>query len=303
MKINHNIVYNCLKIKIKETIVFDNLGLSNAEHPNSLSFIDNRKYIPQALANKNIKGLFLNENLQISSINSQRPDIYCIEVEDARYSFYSLQNYISSKSLLKNQFPTQIGQNPSIHKTAYVSDYNVKIGDNVIIEPNVSILRDVEIGDSVTIRAGSVIGAEGFEHKRTSKGIVSVLHDGKVIIGNRVVIGALNGISKGFSYRHTRIGDETKTDNLVHIAHCVQIGKRCFLPASCMIAGSTTLGDDVWIGPHATVSSQINIGNNAYITLGAVVTRNVQENQKVTGNFALPHETFINNLRKLKKGI
>ncbi|MTI38250.1 DapH/DapD/GlmU-related protein, partial [Fulvivirga lutimaris] len=145
----------------------------------------------------------------------------------------------------------------------------------------------------------TVVGSEGFEHKKTTKGILSVKHDGKVIIGKDVYIGALNAISKGFSYRNTIIGDSTKTDNLVHIAHCVQIGERCLLPASSMIAGSTTLEDDVWIGPGSSISSQLTIGKNGFISIGSVVTKNVNMNEKVTGNFAIPHRKFLKHIRNI----
>jgi UDP-3-O-[3-hydroxymyristoyl] glucosamine N-acyltransferase LpxD len=156
----------------------------------------------------------------------------------------------------------------------------------------------VRIGRGTIVRAGAVLGAEGFEHKRTSRGILSVRHDGEVIIGERVEIGANCAISKGFSFRHTVIDDETRLDNLVHVAHGAQIGKRCFLPASCMIAGSTTIHDDVWIGPNASVSSQVQVGEGAYVTIGAVVTRDVPAGQRMTGNFAVPHAAFLSILKR-----
>lgn len=271
--------------------VFDFLGLANATNPNSLSFIDDHRYVEEVNRNKNVTGIITSSTL-FSEIDKSK-EIFI--VEDPRYSFYTLQNLLYLKSYIKS--PTQIGKNVQIHPRAFVSEYNVVIGDNVVLEPNVTILSDVIIGNNVIVRAGSVIGAEGFEHKRTSKGILPVMHDGKVIIGDNVHIGACNAISKGFAYRDTIIGKDSKTDNLVHIAHCVQIGERCLFPASCMIAGSVTIEDDVWIGPNASISSQIKIKSNAYITIGSVVTKDVEENERLTGNFAIPHQQFLKVLK------
>ena len=83
------------------------------------------------------------------------------------------------------------------------------------------ILGSAIIGENCIIRAGAIIGASGFEHKRTSKGILSVMHDGRVRIANEVEIGADTNIAKGFYGRDTIIGDQTKIDALVHVAHAV----------------------------------------------------------------------------------
>ena len=67
-----------------------------------------------------------------------------------------------------------------------------------------------------------------------------------------------------------------------------------------MVAGSTTIGDDVWIGPGASISSEIVIGNGASVTIGSVVVRDVAPGQKVTGNFAVDHKKFIAFMRKIR---
>jgi UDP-3-O-[3-hydroxymyristoyl] glucosamine N-acyltransferase len=146
-----------------------------------------------------------------------------------------------------------------------------------------------------------MIGVQGFEHKRTSQGLLSVVHDGLVCIGEEVEIGANNTIAKGLMGRDTTVGDWTKTDCLVHIAHCVQIGQRCLIPASAMIAGSVTIGDDVWIGPNSTISSQVRIENQAVITLGAVVVRDVEAKSRVSGNFAMEHTAFIRAAKRVSQ--
>lgn len=298
MVINYSLIQKVLGKDFPElkTKTFNTLGLVDSEARETLSFLDDNSFLKSLKTNSNITGLFTTSQIS-EEVRAMRSDVALYIVNDPRYSFYSLQNLITKLVYSETRFKSVIHPSAVIHPKAYVSEYNVIIGADVEIEPNVTILSDVEIGKESAISAGTVIGAEGFEHKRTSKGILSVKHDGKVLIGEKVYIGAVNGISKGFSYRNTIIGDETKTDNLVHIAHGVQIGKRCFLPASCMIAGSVTIGDDVWIGPNASISSQITIQNNAFVTIGSVVTKDVSEKGHVTGNFAIPHSTFLRILK------
>lgn len=294
-KIDNKLIEEVLGLKPQENIECDNLALSYQDIPNMLSFMDSEKFVQQMLDNKNVIAIFVTENL---SHYFDKTNIIKIICDDPRYYFYTLKNYIGKANYKKT--PSQIDLSSIIHDKAYVSEYNVQIGKNVIIEPNVTILPDVVIGDNCIIRANTVIGAEGFEHKRTSKGILSVFHTGKVIIGNNVEIGASNAISKGFIFSDTIIGDETRTDNLVHIAHSAQIGKRCFLPACAMVAGDTRIGDDCWIGPNASISSQVKLGNKSFITIGAVVTKDVQENQTVSGNFAVEHSKFINFIKTIR---
>jgi UDP-3-O-[3-hydroxymyristoyl] glucosamine N-acyltransferase len=296
MILNSSILNQVLDRNISSDIFFENIGLANTQLPNSLTFIDDLKYLNELSQNKNVKGVLTTKEIA----GAISDDFIKIISEDPRWDYYTIYNH-KAKSLYQ-EVPSQISPSAQIHHTAFVSEWNVVIGDRSIIGPNVSILSDVEIGQNTIVRAGTVIGTEGFEYKRTTKGILPVFHDGKVIIGNKVDIGALNAIAKGFSFRNTIIDDETKTDNLVHIAHCAYIGKRCLLPASSMIAGSVTIKDDAWIGPNASVSSGITIGENSFITIGSVVVRSVADNQKVTGNFAIPHQIFLNNLKdSLKK--
>ena len=94
------------------------------------------------------------------------------------------------------------------------------------------------------------------------------------------------------------LGDHTKVDNLVHIAHGVQTGKNCLIIATSMIAGSVTLKDNVWIGPNANIAPQVVVESYGFVTLGSVVTKNVGAKEWVTGNFAIPHSQFIKNLKK-----
>tara|TARA_B110000285_G_scaffold228681_1_gene292022 strand:+ start:1306 stop:2190 length:885 start_codon:yes stop_codon:yes gene_type:complete len=269
----------------------DYFGMANAVLPNTIAFIDEEKYVEQLNSNKNIEVVICTEELRGKIHN--KTVVFC---DDPRYDFYTFYNEIIERNAVRVE--TEISSSAIIDPKAHVSDYNVKIGPNTYVGPNASILPDVEIGSNCYIKAGAVVGSEGFELKRTKKGIINVLHDGKVFIGNDVKIGANTIIHKGFSFRHTVIADDVKVDDLVYIAHSAHIGKGCFLIGNCMISGSATLKENIWVGPGVTISNGLTIGNNAYLTIGSVVTKDVKDGGKVTGNFAIPHETFMKNLKK-----
>ena len=187
-----------------------------------------------------------------------------------------------------------------IASTAAISR-GANIGENPIIYNHVTIYQNVRIGKRVIIHDGAVIGSDGFGFKRNGNGeLVKFPQIGGVVIGDDVEIGANCTIDRA-ALGDTVIGDSTKLDNLVHIAHGVRIGKRCLLAACVMVAGGVKIGDDVWVGPSAAISSELTIGDGAYITLGSVVTKDVAPGQKVTGNFAIPHERFIAHLKWLTR--
>lgn len=279
-----------LEIFLPEGIDFNILAMSNSTAQGTLSFLDTPAYLDQLNQNHFVTGVICTPELA-PLITSK----FMIQQEDPRWLFYTLHNLVARNRVKKKSI---IHPTANIHPTAFVAEHNVEIGAHCIIGPQVSILEDVYLGDHVVVGAGTVVGAEGFEHKRTSKGILSVLHDGRVLLRDRVELGANNAVSKGFAYRDTIVGLDTKTDNLVHIAHCVQIGERCLLPAGCVIAGSVTLENDVWIGPNATISSGLHIGNKGYVTLGSTVTRNVGEGEKVSGFFAIEHARFLEMFKR-----
>lgn len=270
---------------------FSSLGLAESDSSNNvLSFLADAKYAQGVNKNPNIKGVFVTEQDK----SALREDIASLVVEDPKWCFFTLVDYLGTN---KHRQATVIAPTAKIHPSAVIASEGVVIGENVCIEPNVTIMSDVIIGNNTLIRAGAVIGVDGFEHKRTKRGILSVTHDGEVIIGENVEIGSNNFIAKGFSYRKTIVGNETKTDALVHYAHGVQCGERCLIAANATIAGNVSIGDDVWIGPASAISNRLTIGNKAYITIGSVVVRNVKAGEQVTGNFAMPHEKFMKNYR------
>lgn len=172
---------------------------------------------------------------------------------------------------------------------------NVKIGANTVIENNVSISNHVVIGNDCLIHSGVVIGSDGFGYAFGENGLpIKVEHFGGVIIGNRVEIGANTCIDRG-TIDNTRIHDDVKIDNLVHIAHNTVLHKGAVVVAGAIICGSAQLGENSYIAPGGIVKNQLLIGNNALVGLGAVVTKPVEDFSVVAG---VPAK----EIRKLKPG-
>ena len=158
---------------------------------------------------------------------------------------------------------------------------NVSIGKNTIIHPNCVIYDNVSIGHDCVLHAGAVIGADGFGFVRDGeRGYVKFPQIGTVVIEDGVEIGANTCIDRG-ALGETRIGEGTKIDNLVQIAHNVSIGKRVVIASQTGISGSTVIEDDcviggqVGMGDHATVKSGAIIGSQAGVLPGKIVRAGV----------------------------
>ena len=157
-----------------------------------------------------------------------------------------------------------VGENSEIHDGVRIGK-NVTIRKGSIIHPNCVIYDNVEIGYDCIIHAGTVIGADGFGFVRDgANGYVKFPQIGKVVIEDNVEIGANSCIDRG-ALGETLIGEGTKIDNLVQIAHNVQIGKRVIIAAQTGISGSTIIEDDCVIG------GQVGMGDHALVKSGAII--------------------------------
>lgn len=280
-KITGKFIRKIINLPLSEGYYGNKLGLVDDFSNNSLidliTFIDNKKYIKNVVKNSRIRSIFTTPEIWNKIMKPPLQPIFC---DDPRFYFYSLYNFIARTNYINE--PSIIADSANIHPRSYVSEYNVVIGENTIVEPNVTILPDVEIGKNVIIRAGAVIGSEGFEHKRTTKGVLSVFHNGKVVIYDNVEIGANTCIDKGF-IKNTIIEAEVKIDNLVHVGHSVTIGKKSFITAGVIIAGSVEIGENVWLSLGVIVLNNVHIGDNSFVGTHSLVIRNVKKNARVYG--------------------
>jgi UDP-3-O-[3-hydroxymyristoyl] glucosamine N-acyltransferase len=156
-----------------------------------------------------------------------------------------------------------IGNSTVLEAGCYVGKGS-KIGDNCMVYPRVVIYKDVEIGNRVIIHAGAVVGADGFGFVRDGKAHVKFPQVGKVIIEDDVEIGANTCIDRG-SLETTIIRRGVKLDNLIQIAHNVEIGEYTLIAAQTGISGSSTIGSNCMIGGQVGVGEHAEIDSNAII--------------------------------------
>lgn len=175
---------------------------------------------------------------------------------------------------------SEIGENSVLRAGAKIGD-RVKIGANCTLDPNVFIEDNCTIGSGVILRSGVIIGTDGFGFVRDGeRGYVKFPQIGTIVIEDDVEIGANTCIDRG-ALGETRIGAGTKIDNLVQIAHNVQIGKRVVIASQTGISGSTVIEDDcviggqVGFGDHARVLSGAIIGSQAGVLPGKIVRAGV----------------------------
>ena len=172
------------------------------------------------------------------------------------------------------------------------------IGANTVIGPGVAIGRNCEIGSNVTIGfsligdrvrvlAGAVIGEPGFGATSGPNGPVDIPQLGRVIIQDGVTIGANTTVDRG-AFEDTVIGENSKIDNLVQIAHNVRIGRNCVMAAFTGISGSAMIGDGAAFGGRAGVADHVMVGEGARIGAAAAVMKDVPAGETWSGAPARP---------------
>jgi UDP-3-O-[3-hydroxymyristoyl] glucosamine N-acyltransferase len=154
------------------------------------------------------------------------------------------------------------------------------------------LLKGTHVGDDVIIGCNNTIGGTGFGYEKNEAGNYTVMpHLGNVVIHNKVEIGNNTCIDRAV-IGSTIIGENVKIDNLVHIAHGVVIGKNSLIIANAMIGGSTVIGENCWVAPSASIINKGQIGDQATVGMGAVVTKPVEKDATVAGNPARTTESL-----------
>lgn len=178
---------------------------------------------------------------------------------------------------------------------------NAKIADGAYLSPNVVVGSYCEIGPRNRLLPGCVVGSDGYGYEFVDKAHQRVPQVGHVVTAADVDIGANTTIDRA-RFGSTYIGEGTKIDNQVQIAHNVRVGKHCLLVAQVGISGSTVLGDGVVIGGQAGVAGHLQIGDGAMIAGGAAIVKSVPAGSKMRGSPATEmalHNRIIVLQRKL----
>ncbi len=200
--------------------------------------------------------------------------------------------------------------NHSVLKSHIHIGHNVVIGEHTTIHPHVTIYDNCQIGSRVTIHASTVIGSDGFGYTLIDGKHLKVPHVGHVVIHDEVEVGANTAIDRA-TMGATVVGEGTKIDNLVQVAHSVKLGKHNILCGFTGIAGSTTTGDHVVFAANVGVSDHVRIDSGVVLAARAGVPPNkhLKEGLVYLGSPARPkdiaikHELAVNRIPLIRKNI
>lgn len=297
------------KIEGEEEIEISGVkGLDEAEE-GDITFIASSKY--NELAKQSKASAFIVRE-KIDGLN--KPQLI---VENPQYVFAKLLEIfyvkphvykgISEKALISKS--SQIGQNVTIYPFVYI-DEEVRIGDNTIIYPfsfvgketsigsncliypNVTIREKVKIGNRVIIHSGTVIGSDGFGYIFADGRHNKIPQVGGLIIEDDVEIGAGVTIDRATT-GYTVIGQGTKIDNLVQIAHNVKIGKNVIIVAQVGIAGSSSVGDGCILAGQVGISDHVEIEGGSIITAQSGVMPGKITKGVYSGSPVMAHRNWL----------
>lgn len=313
-----------------ENVLVSSFGKIEDAKTGQLTFLANRKY-EEYLYRTGASVIIINENFKlkepVSATLVRVPDAYsAFAALLSRYQQMVAQqikgiqqpSYIASTaSYGENVFigafaylgdNVKLGNNTKVFPNVFIGD-NVKIGDDTIIHPGVKIYRECVIGDRVVIHAGTVIGSDGFGFAPQADGSFKKIPQmGNVVIENNVEIGANCTIDRA-TIGSTIIRAGAKLDNLIQIAHNVEIGNNTVIAAQAGVSGSTKIGKGVMIGGQAGIVGHLQIGDGAKINAQSGVSKSIDAGKAVTGSPAhdytatLRSQALSRNLPELEKRV
>ncbi|AFY78749.1 UDP-3-O-(3-hydroxymyristoyl) glucosamine N-acyltransferase [Pleurocapsa sp. PCC 7327] len=185
----------------------------------------------------------------------------------------------------------KIGDRACIHPNVVIYP-DVTIGDRTVLHANCTIHERTQIGADCVIHSGAVIGAEGFGFVPTPQGWFKMEQSGCTILEDGVEVGCNSTIDRP-AVGETRIGRNTKLDNLVHIAHGCQIGQNCAFAAQVGLAGGVKVGDRVILAGQVGVANQVKIGDGAIATAQSGIHNDIQPGEIVSSSPAVPNKLYL----------
>ena len=297
----------------------------------TLSYIEGEKFADQ-IATTQASALILPMDEALQTAASDR-HLAWVSVPNPRFAF------AQAIALFYQPFRPS----PGIHPTAVIDpsatvgkdvaigahtviQAGVSLGDGVWIHPNVVIYPDVTVGDRTQLHAncvihertqigsdcvihsGAAIGSEGFGFVPTKEGWYKMEQSGRVVLEDGVEIGCNSAVDRP-AVGETRIKQNTKLDNLIHVAHGCQIGEACAMAAQVGLAGGVTVGNRVILAGQVGIANQVKIGDGAIATAQAGVHRDVEPGAIVSGYPAIPNKLWLkisaiyNRLPEMYQGI
>ncbi|MEL6439240.1 MAG: UDP-3-O-(3-hydroxymyristoyl)glucosamine N-acyltransferase [Cyanobacteria bacterium J06621_8] len=183
-----------------------------------------------------------------------------------------------------------IGDRVTIHPNVVIYP-DVTIGNNTILHANCTIQERTQIGSNCVIHSGAVIGAEGFGFVPTATGWYKMEQSGITVLEDGVEVGCNSTVDRP-AVGETRIGSNTKLDNLVQIGHGCQIGSNCAMASQVGLAGGVTIGNGVMLGGQVGVANQVTVGDRAIATGQTGITGNVPAGAMVSGMPHIPSKLY-----------
>jgi len=197
------------------------------------------------------------------------------------------------------RFPTRIHPDAEVRPGARVAEYDVVIGAGTVIDSNALVLERSVIGDNCYIGPGTVVSCLAYELVKVRGRPRLMAQAGGVRLGDNVTVLTNTTIARSVFPVFTEIGDDCAFDNLVHVGHDVVLASGVRMAASSMVCGRVTVGEDTFLGPKAMVTNGVNLGRGVQVSLGSMVSRDVPDNTKVTGYFAVEHSEFLAAFKRL----
>lgn len=296
-------------------IIVSSFGKIEEAKEGQLAFLANLKY-EEFLYSTKASVVLLSENYQlkhpIASAIIRVPDAY-----NAFALLLSKYQEIVSQQLSGVQDLSYISKKASVHESVYVAAFayisdnvtidkntkihssvvlgnNVKVGANTVLHAGVKVYNDCVIGSNVTIHAGTVIGSDGFGFASQQDGTFNKVPQlGNVIIEDDVEIGANTTIDRA-TIGSTIIRKGAKLDNLIQIAHNVEVGSNTVIAAQAGISGSTKLGKNIMIGGQAGIVGHLTIADGSKINAQSGVSKSLKTpNTAVTGTPAFEYSQAL----------
>jgi len=304
-----------------DKLLFSNVAKIEDAHSGELTFLYHSSFT------KYLTSTHASVILISKTIEKIRADLTYIEVDDPKIAFQKIiEKYFSYAITLEGidssasiSASAKVGKNVAIGKNVVIGDKceigdnskifhntvllnNVAIGSNCLLFPNVTIRENCEIGNRVILHAGVVVGSDGFGYLNDkNRKYVKIPQIGNVVIQNDVEIGSNTTIDRA-ALGSTIIKSGTKIDNLVQVAHNVQIGNDTAISSQTGISGSTKIGNNCVFGGQVGLADHIEIGDNVMIGAQSGVPKDLPSNGQYFGYPAKELRTSLRleaHIRKL----
>lgn len=283
-------IENCvLQNGLKKDDKFTDIAALDKALEGHLTFLHNEKYI-SLLKSTKAKACIISKDIA-NKVDSEKYEVKLLVSKNPYKLYCQIIEYLYGVKEDSHEFPAKkIADSVKIMPGSYIGE-GVEIGENTIVNPHAVIMPGCKIGnncvinagayvafsilgDGVILQSGARVGTDGFGYFSDHNGHHKITHYGRVILEDNVEIGANSAIDRG-SVGDTVIGEGTKVDNLVQVAHNVKIGKHCFLVSQAGVAGSTQIGNFVVLGGQVGVSGHLKIGDNTRFAAQAGITKNI----------------------------